>query len=68
MTQFNTKDTKDDFFSYQEPDGGGEPRVGLHHLGRLLLDDEGSGTLSYCYIKVFICYIIINIIIYALKT
>ena len=28
--------------SHQEADGGGEPRVGLHHLRRLLLDDERS--------------------------
>lgn len=27
----------------QQAHGGGEPGVGLHDLGRLLLDDEGAG-------------------------
>ena len=27
----------------EQPDGGGESRVGLHDLRRLLLDDEGAG-------------------------
>jgi hypothetical protein len=26
--------------THEKPDGGREPRVGLHHLRRLLLDDE----------------------------
>ena len=39
---FRTLTKKTSLSSYQKPDGRREPGVGLHHLRRLLLDDERS--------------------------